>query len=338
MSDALDIEHPDQLIEYLHATARIAPDETPRCVTLAGGVSNRTVLVERTSGAAWVLKQALQKLRTKADWFCDPARIEREAAGLRWLERLAPPGTITPLVFEDPAHHLLAMEAVPQPHENWKSMLLDGQEDLDHARQFGELLATVHRESSARADELGPVFADRSFFEQLRIEPYYSYSSANVPASAAFYDALIADTRAARLAVVHGDYSPKNVLVRAGRLVLLDHEVIHWGDPAFDVGFALTHFLSKARHLRPHREKLLALARTFWDTYRTGILTTPWRREVEARVVRHTLGCLLARVAGRSPLEYLTDSDRSDQRADAVEWMRHLPSNVHDLIDRHDRP
>src|SRR5689334_7158814 len=119
MSDVpLDIEQPGQLLAYLRATNRIARDETPQMKTLAGGVSNRTVLVKRASGEAWVLKQALAKLRVRVDWFSDPARIHREALGLRWLEKLAPPGTITPLVFEDEQHHLLAMEAVPEPHEN----------------------------------------------------------------------------------------------------------------------------------------------------------------------------------------------------------------------------
>src|SRR4051812_49673507 len=116
--DQIDIEQHDQLLAYLRATNRIASTETPHMETLAGGVSNRTVLVERPIGESWVLKQALAKLRVKVDWFSDPARVHREALGLKWLAQLAPAGTITPLVFEDEANHLLAMQAVPRPHEN----------------------------------------------------------------------------------------------------------------------------------------------------------------------------------------------------------------------------
>src|SRR5687768_18456577 len=111
---ALDIEQPAALLAYLRATGRIAPAESPRIEVLTGGVSNRTVLVERLGGERWVLKQALEKLRVAVDWFSSPARIEREALGLRHLAALAPPGAITPLVFLDPARHLLAMSAVPQ--------------------------------------------------------------------------------------------------------------------------------------------------------------------------------------------------------------------------------
>ncbi|MGH7214269.1 MAG: phosphotransferase family protein, partial [Tepidisphaeraceae bacterium] len=265
--DALDIEQPDALITYLRETGRIARDQTPTIRILAGGVSNRTVLVERASGEAWVLKQALAKLRVKVDWFSDPARVEREALGLKYLAQLAPPGAITPLVFQDKARHLLAMQAVPQPHENWKTMLLAGRVGLDHLEQFARLLGTIHRRSHQRRDELAPIFDDRGFFESLRVEPYYAYTASQVPEAAGFYASLIADTRRRRLALVHGDYSPKNVLVHGGRLVLIDHEVIHWGDPAFDVGFALTHLLSKARHVTSKRSKLLSGAAFFWENY-----------------------------------------------------------------------
>src|SRR5947199_8263897 len=112
----LDIEQPDALVAYLREAGRVGPGETVRPRVLAGGVSNRTVLVElpdRSTPEAWVLKQALPKLRVAVDWFSDPARIRREAEGLRWLSEVAPPGTITPLVFEDPERFLLAMTAVP---------------------------------------------------------------------------------------------------------------------------------------------------------------------------------------------------------------------------------
>src|SRR5262249_18852415 len=159
--------------------------------------------------------------------------------GIEHLARLAPPGAITPLVFVDPAHHLLAMQAVPEPHENWKQMLLSGRIENDHVEQFAMLLGTIHRRAAESSEPLCKLFDDRSFFESLRVEPYYEYTAGQEPQAAAFLHALIADTRKRHVTLVHGDYSPKNILVHDGRLILLDHEVIHWGDPAFDLGFAL---------------------------------------------------------------------------------------------------
>jgi aminoglycoside phosphotransferase (APT) family kinase protein len=332
----LDIEQPDALLAYLRRTKRIGAREDVEIEVLSGGVSNKTVLVERPSGEAWVLKQALPKLRVKVDWFSDPTRIEREAMALRWLPKLAPPEWFTPLVFEDRPHHLLAMQAFQRPHENFKSLLME--ERLGLVQQifsrFGALIGTIHRGAYDRRRTLARVFGDRSFFESLRLEPYYAYAAKQVPAARPFLDQLIDQTRRTRQTLVHGDYSPKNVLVTtpALRLVLLDHEVIHWGDPAFDVGFALTHLLSKGHHRRDVRPNLAKGADSFRRAYLRALGDVPFREGLEPRAVRHTLACLLARVAGRSPLEYLTGKERRRQQAAAVELMSRPPTDLRGLI------
>ena len=337
----LDIEQPEALVAYLRSTGRIDAGECVDVRVLAGGVSNKTVLVERASGEAWVLKQALPKLRVKVDWFSDPARIHREALALRWLPKLAPAGTITPLVFEDPGHHLLAMTAVPQPHENWKAMLMSGRADARHAQAFGTLLGTIHRRSWEIEDaageagsELVKTFSDKQFFQSLRVEPYYAYTAAVVPESAEFYRYLIATCTVGGFALVHGDYSPKNILVRHNRLVLLDHEVIHWGEPSFDAGFALTHLLSKAHHFPRERAVFKLMALRFSYGYLQSIGEPVWGVTLQRLWVDHTLGCLLARVAGRSPLEYLTEAERSRQRDVVLRLMGAPPESVSDLIEQ----
>ena len=329
---ALDIEQHDRLLMYLRTAGHIAAEESPRFSTLPGGVSSRTVLVERPAGEPWVIKQSLAKLRVDVEWYSDPERIHREAAGIRRLSELAPPGTIPPLIFEDHEHHLIAMAAVPQPHSNWKTLLLGGEVDADYVRQFGRLLGTIHRESAARCGEVASVFDDRSAFESLRVEPYYAFTAAQVPASAPFLSALIASVRGRRLTLVHGDYSPKNILVHSGRLVLLDHEVIHFGDPAFDLGFSSAHLLSKAHHLADRREVFAEAAVLYWRTYRDEIGEPAWAADLEAHAIRHTLGCLLARVAGRSRLEYLSGVERERQRDVVLRLMRDTPPSMDALV------
>jgi 5-methylthioribose kinase len=299
---------------------------------LGGGVSNRTVLVRLTSGEAWVLKQALAKLRVEVDWFSDPQRVHREALAMQWLVRLAPAGSITDLVFEDQARHLLAMRAVPSPHVNWKTLLLEGNLRSSHITSFADILRAVHAGALARQQELAPLFGDRSYFESLRLEPYYTYTASQVPQAAQFLESLIEETRNSAQTLVHGDFSPKNVLVTGDRLVLLDHEVAHWGDPAFDVGFACTHLLSKAHFLAKHRQDFAKAACLFWARYHEdcGKLFVG----LESRSVRHTLACLLARVAGRSPLEYLPESHRAAQRRAAVALLQQPPLRMTDLVEQ----
>ncbi len=337
MNAPLNIEQPNELLRYLRDTQRIAPDETPVFETLRGGVSNRTVRVTRPSGEAWVMKQALAKLRVAVDWFSSPERIGREAAGLHHLHALAPTGTIPALIFEDHNHHLLAMEAVAEPHVNWKTLLLAGDVQQAHVEQFGRLLGTIHRASSGRND-LVEAFGDRSFFETLRVEPYYRYTAEQHPATRPFFDNLITETLSQRLAVVHGDYSPKNILVCNERLILLDHEVIHYGDPAFDLGFSLTHLLSKAHHVgnqdAAKRTEFLEAARLYWQSYLDALGDVDWREGLEVRAVRHTLACLLARVDGRSPLEYLSSAERDWQRELVLGLMANPLSTVAQLVAR----
>ncbi len=331
-TEDLDIEQHPALLSYLRRTGRVAVDEHVVMCNLAGGVSNRTVLVERSTGEAWVLKQALTRLRVPVEWFSRPERIHREAMGLRWLEQLAPPGTVAPLVFEDLDHHVLAMQAVPQPHDNWKTLLLQGRLQRSHFEQFARLLGTIHFNAYRLSAEVARVFDDRTFFESLRIEPYYGYSATQVPAAGPFLGTLINDTRCCRLTLVHGDYSPKNVLIYQGRLVLLDHEVIHFGDPAFDLGFSLTHLLSKAHHVRDHRDAFADGAKLYWQVYLQTMGDVDWAMELEDRAVRHTLACLLARVCGRSTLEYLDSMERARQREVVLALMLDVPVSIPDLI------
>jgi hypothetical protein len=143
--------------------------------------------------------------------------------------------------------------------------------------------------------------------------------------AADFLRALVAQTRATANTIVHGDFSPKNILIHAGKLVLLDHEVIHFGDGAFDVGFSFAHLLSKAHHLPRSRTALADAATVYWNAYLAALSEVPWRSDLPARAVRHALACLLARCIGRSPLEYLSADERPRQTNAIVKLMQRPP-------------
>jgi 5-methylthioribose kinase len=327
-----DIEDFNALRGYLAEHGHVKSGEPVTLEKLEGGVSNRTVRVAWSDGRAWVLKQALAKLRVSADWFSSPERIAVEAKALRWLNHSAPTGTTPDFVFEDMAEHLMGMQAIPEPHENWKSILLSGQIVSNHFEQFGLLLGTIHRKSSDTSKEVSQTFADTTYFENLRLDPYYLYTAQKIPGADEFLNSLAKETLHHKHSLVHGDFSPKNTLLYDDKLILLDYEVVHFGDPAFDVGFALTHFVSKAHHLPDVRARLARAAELFWQVYETEIDRQDWYPELEQRVVRHTLGCLLARVAGKSPLEYLTAEEVKRQRTIVLSLMEDRPTKVSDLI------
>ncbi|MBX2820437.1 MAG: aminoglycoside phosphotransferase family protein [Rhodothermaceae bacterium] len=328
----MDIENTEHLLDYLEKQQGIPGEDVTGIQVLAGGVSNRTVLVQRKEGPDWVLKQALEKLRVADDWFSDPERIHREAEGMRVLKPLTEEGAIVQLVFEDLRHHIIAMEAVPEPHVNWKLDLLKGRIQSSLVIQFGSCLARIHRNFDAKKYPADGSLRDQQFFESLRVEPYYLRSAEQVPEVKGFIEELVETTRARVITVVHGDYSPKNILVYNEQIVLLDHEVIHIGDPAFDVGFSLTHFLSKANHLPEHRSLFNSAALLYWATYESSVEGASWASTLEPFVVSHTLACMLARVEGRSPLEYLASEAKQRQKQWCVQSMKRPPLTVNALI------
>lgn len=328
----MNIESGTQLVDYLRAQGHLEAGDRPEVTVLAGGVSNRTVLVQPAGRAGMVVKQALAKLRVKTDWFSDPSRIYREAEGMRLLATLMPAGTVPALLFEDRAHHMLGMEAIALPHTNWKTDLLAGHINLEIVQQFGRCLAAIHAFNPADYPADG-ILQGLDFFESLRLDPYYRFTALQVPEAAAFLHQLVADTQLHKLTLVHGDYSPKNVLIQNGRMVLLDHEVIHIGDPAFDVGFSMTHLLSKMHHLPAHRGAMREAAALYWKTYASEAGDRIWFTASETRAVRHTLACMLARVAGKSTLEYLDHATRQHQQHLMCAMMRQPPSRMMDLIN-----
>jgi len=321
------------LLPYLRANGLIHQSDTPRMTHLRGGVSSRIVLVEPADRAAFVLKQALEKLRVASDWFGSPSRIHTEAQGVRALLKLAPEGTITALLHEDFQAHVIALSAVPSPHRTWKEILLAGFPRKRYFKTFGQILGEIHARSFNSA-ALAKEFEDRSNFKSLRIEPYYQFSAARLPAAEGFLNELIEETLSYQICVVHGDYSPKNILVHSGRFVLVDHEVIHYGDPAFDVGFALTHLLAKAMHRVRLRRRLLEGARHYARAYLGCVRTVGLDYSFEARACRHTIGCLLARVLGRSPLEYLSNTERERQINIAMELLNRRPVTLLRIISQ----
>ena len=246
---------------------------------LADGVSSRTVRVDLPGGESWVLKQALPVLRVPVHWESSPDRSSREAEGARVLARLLPPKSIPAVIFEDTAHHLFAMSLAPGVP--WKELLLRGSVDSRHFEAAGRMLACIHSASATAAPDFRSAFADTSVFESLRLEPYYEYTAAQVHAAAPLLHSLGERARMHRLCLVHGDFSPKNLMVHGETLVLLDHGVIHFGDPAFDTGFVLAHFLSKMHHMPSSREALGSGAQTFWRSYMEGVTRMPWHASAE---------------------------------------------------------
>ncbi|MDE2008044.1 MAG: phosphotransferase, partial [Rhodospirillales bacterium] len=126
--------------------------------------------------------------------------------------------------------------------------------------------------------------------------------------------ALAATTAATKRALVHGDVSPKNILAGPAGPVFLDAECAWWGDPAFDLAFCVNHLLLKCLWTPSATRGFLACFDALAYAYCASIVWEP-PAELEARAARLLPGLFLARVDGKSPVEYITaEADKSRVR------------------------
>ena len=221
------------------------------------------------------------------------------------------------------------MTAAPGGWATWKERLLMADADAAVARALGETLATWHGATS-QSDELSEPFADQEVFDQLRVDPFYRTVARRRPELAGAVGSYVQRMGATRACIVHGDYSPKNVLVGDG-LWVIDFEVAHLGDPAFDVAFMLNHLLLKRLHLAGAGREVEDCARGFWEGYADAV---PRELMPDPRYVLGHVGCLMvARVDGKSPAEYLTPAERDAARTIGSRLLLAPPASLEAAID-----
>jgi 5-methylthioribose kinase len=292
----------------------VAPGERIRAEPLSGGISNIVLGVEWGSGRA-VVKQSLPKLRVAADWSFDRGRIVNERRCMAYLGEILEDGAVPDVIAHDDERFLFVMTWAPDGGEVWKQALLDGRVDLSTAERVGTMLGRIHDRSSLDP-RIAEDFGDITPLVQGRVDPYHRTAAALNPQVAAAVHAEEERLLATRRTLVLGDWSPKNLLAYPDRVVALDFEVAHHGDPAFDVAFMLTHLVLKRFHRPAAAPALRAAATAFLDAYASEAAgAAPTEAETAAE-----LGCLLlARVDGKSPAEYLSQEERPRVRAAAYE-------------------
>ena len=296
----------------------IAPGERPRCRPLEGGVSSDIWLVE-LPGRRLCVKRALPRLKVAQLWEAPVARNRYEFAWFEVAGRICP-DAVPPLLGEDPEAGLFAMEYLdPAQYPLWKHQLRDGHADPATAEAVGVRLAQIHNATAGDRD-IALTFATDENFYAIRLEPYLIATARAHPDFAGELRALAEVTATTRLALVHGDVSPKNILVGPKGPVFLDAECAWYGDPAFDLAFCLNHLLLKCVWTPRAASGFLACFDRLAGSYLDAVDWEP-RAVIETRAARLLPGLFLARIDGKSPVEYVTaetDKARVRQAARAL--------------------
>lgn len=318
-------------VALLGSLGLCAPSEVTEVKRLTGGVASDIAAVS-FAGRTVCVKFALPKLKVAADWFVPVHRGRAEYAWLKVAGETVP-GAVPMLYGWSDAENGFAMEYIAGPEVYlWKTALLHSAPPQGEAAAVADALGRVHAASTKPGFDAAP-FDNADDFDVIRLEPYLRFTASRHPPLASKLVTLADATKASRLTLVHGDVSPKNILFRAGQPIILDAECATIGDPAFDVAFCLNHLILKSFHLPALHQKLHAEALRFWTTYAQHINWEP-ASDTEARVAALLPALMLARIDGKSPVEYLTDPVRVTVRQTAIPLIADPATTLAALLSR----
>jgi aminoglycoside phosphotransferase (APT) family kinase protein len=323
------------LTEPLRRMGLLKAGESARLTPLTGGVSSDISLVE-AGRRRFCVKRALPRLKVAAVWEAPVGRNAAEAAYMRAVARWLP-HAVPSVLGEDAEAGWFAMDYLaPEDHPLWKARLLAGIVDVDFAAAVGCDLAIIH-ERSAADPNIPAAFANDETFEAIRIEPYLRSTGRAHPELATRFEELAHTTLTTKRALVHGDISPKNILQGPDGPVFLDAECAWFGDPAFDLAFCLNHLLLKGAREGAERTRYTAAFSALARAYLAGV---DWENAdgLEARAATLLPGLFLARVDGKSPVEYLTrESERAAVRRCVIPMISDPPRRLRDVSDAWER-
>lgn len=298
---------------------------------LSGGVSCDVVLVDVKRREPIVVKRALPKLRVAADWY---APVERSESEVDWISVAAEldPRIVPRVIAQDRARHLFVMAYLPKTHYPvWKDQLSAGEVDTAFAASVGAWLARLHA-STAHSPSIARRFANQAQFRALRLEPYLLHTAEKHPGIAPKIRALAEGVAQAHIALMHGDVSPKNILHGPETPVFLDAETACYGDPAFDFAFCLNHLLLKCVWRPGHLDRYACAFAALKDAYFAEV-NWEMRAHLEVRTVRLLSALLLARVDGKSPVEYITEErDKIFVRECATAFVAATPGDLDAIL------
>ena len=289
--------------DFLRRSGLLPPEYDPVMVPLTGGVASDIWRVDGPQGSI-VVKRALAQLRVAQVWAAPVSRNESEVLWMKEAARIVPAAVPTVLAH-DPELGAFAMEYLePGAYPVWKAQLLQGWVEPATAGALGRVLVAIHA-GTAASPALARRFANESVFHSIRLEPYFEATAKVQPDLRGQLEALVTDTLASKLALVHGDVSPKNILIGPEGPVLLDAECACYGEPAFDLAFCLNHLLLKCLAVPAQTDALLESFGRLSSDYLAGVGWEP-AEHLERRAARLLPALLLARVDGKSPVEYIT--------------------------------
>lgn len=326
----IDISTESVLKDYLLSKGIIDPNENNRFHYCSGGVSCTVVFVY-AGKKQMIIKQGLAQLKTKEVWLCDPNRMNIEQRSNQIYHEIMP-DCAPEVYFYDAENYIYGREALPEDWRMWKEDLLAGILSFPTAEKIITTLLKVHSDCSKRK-EIAQEFDDNEIFYNLRISPYFEFTLQKYPQLKPFAVPLIQMLMNEKITLIHGDFSPKNILTDGNKVSILDYEVAHYGHPSFDLAFFSTHFVLKAVKNKAYAVSYLNMLGYMMNIYFSGCDYMD-KKTLERGYIQLLALMILARVDGKSPAEYITkEHDKELLRSFALEIVNCKLETIDSVMD-----
>ncbi len=294
---------------------------------MVAGVSSELWRID-AGDKTYCLKRALPRLNVAQEWL---APVRRNAEEVRWLRFAASvaPRQVPAVVADDAQAGIAILSWFDAARwTNWKVQLMQGLVRPAVGTEMGELLAAVHARSAAQP-ELAKSFDNMDLLSALRLEPFFVAAMDANPEAAHRLREAVDHLTTYRTALIHGDVSPKNILIHISRPpVLLDAECACWADPAFDVAFLCAHLFLKSAHVSRYRAWFYETIRRLLAAYEVAA-----PEPVNERLLLLVPALLIARVDGKSPADYMNEKVRTKVRATALRLLLDPSPSIADFIE-----
>ena len=283
---------------------KINNDQIIDFTRMEGGVSSEVYKV-KTSNKTYCVKRSLAKLLVKKEWFADKKRLKYEYYWLKHCKKIIPNNIPNIITFSEKKDYLVLEFFDQNKFTTLKHLLFKKKINLNLIKNISKNLFKIHNKSKNTSIKKKFSKNFKNFYD-LRLDAYFNEVKRVHPNLKNHINKINRNYIKNSTTLVHGDFSPKNILTDNRSIKFIDAETCNFGDPVFDVVFFNNHLLIKSIIIPEKKNEFLECYKLFFNTY-IKLLKGHEKFNFISRCIDMIPIMLIARIDGKSPVEYVKE-------------------------------
>ena len=269
---------------------------------LEGGVSSEVYYV-KTNKSDYCIKRSLKKLLVKKNWIANTNRIKYEYLWLKHCKKIISRNIPKTFEFDNKKKYIVMEYLNDSKYKTLKQLYFNKVVNIKTIKLISKHLYKIH--SSSKNLKTKKIFdGNNNNFYDLRLDPYFNEVGRIYPKYKKYIKNINKNYFENSSTLVHGDFSPKNILIGKNKIIYLDAECCNFGDPVFDLVFFTNHLLIKSIFIKDKSQEFIKSYIIFYKEYLNNLNLKNYKSYIN-RIIEMTPIMLLARIDGKSPVEYL---------------------------------